>query len=284
MVPESMKRDVLKLLHRNHTGMHKIKQLARKTVYWFGMNRDIEEYVRSCRVCQETTTISKRPPYSPWIPTKKPFSRIHADFFFFERKVFLVVVDSFTKWVEVEEMKYGSDHKKVIKVFLAIFSRYGLPDVLVTDGGPPFNSEYFVNFFKEQGIIVMKSPAYHPESNGQAERIVRLVKDVLKKFLLDPEIRKLDMDEQISYFLMNYRNICLGSDNTFPSERLLSYKPKTTLDLINPKHSFKYNLTESNEDNQTACSTNMKNTYNLTNLRKGDLLFYKNLNKTDIRQ
>lgn len=131
----------------------------------------------------------------------------------------------------------------------------------------------------------MKSPAYHPESNGQAERIVRLVKDVLKKFLLDPEIRRLDTDEQISYFLMNYRNICLGPDNAFPSERLLSYKPKTTLDLINPKHTFKYNLTESNNDHQIACSTNTDSTHDLlTNLRKGDLLYYKNPNKTDIRQ
>lgn len=156
--------------------------------------------------------------------------------------------------------------------------------MLVTDGGPPFNSEHFVTFFKKQGVVVMKSPAYHPQSNGQAERMVRLVKDGLKKFLLDPEIRKLDMEEQIYYFLMNYRNICLGSDNDFPSERLLSYKPKTTLDLINPKHSFKYNLTKS-EDCQNACSTNTENTYStLTHLRKGDLLYYKNPYKTDIRQ
>ncbi|XP_062710511.1 uncharacterized protein K02A2.6-like isoform X1 [Aedes albopictus] len=292
VIPNSMKNSVLKLLHRNHAGMHKIKQLARRTVYWFGMNGDIEEYVRTCRICQETTAVSKRPSYSPWIPTNRPFSRIHADFFFFEKKVFLVVVDSYTKWLEIEQMKYGTDSKKVIKIFMSIIARYGLPDVLVTDGGPPFNSSHFVNFFKEQGVIVMKSPAYHPESNGQAERMVRLIKDVLKKFLLDPEIRKLDMDEQLSYFLMNYRNICLGTDSKFPSERLLSYKPKTTLDLINPKKSFKYNLTES-EDKQhnspdNACSTNAnsdKDTTerNFTNLQKGQTIFYKNPNKTDIR-
>lgn len=86
VIPNSMKNSVLKLLHRNHAGMHKIKQLARRTVYWFGMNGDIEEYVRTCRICQETTAVSKRPSYSPWIPTNRPFSRIHADFFFFEKK------------------------------------------------------------------------------------------------------------------------------------------------------------------------------------------------------
>lgn len=239
IVPDSMKMCVLKLLHRNHTGMHKIKQLARRTVYWFGMNRDIEDFVKTCRICQQTTALCKKPPHSSWIPTNKPFSRIHADFFYFEKKVYLLVVDSYSKWIEVELMRFGTDHRKVIKIFLSIFARYGLPDVLVTDGGPPFNSEYFINFFEKQGVIVMKSPPYHPSSNGQAERLVRLVKDALKKFLLDPEIRRLDEDERIIYFLMNYRNICLGKDGSFPSEHLLTYKPKTTLDLINPK----YNVT-----------------------------------------
>lgn len=116
--------------------------------------------------------------------------------------------------------------------------------------------------------------------------MVRLVKDVFKKFLLDPEIRKLDTDEQIYYFLMNYRNICLGEDGSFPSERLLSYKPKTTLDLINPKHNFKQNLTKNiPDDNHNAYFTDTDNTSNVFNkLRKGDLIYYKNSNKTDLRQ
>lgn len=285
IVPDSMKMCVLKLLHRNHTGMHKIKQLARRTVYWFGMNRDIEDFVKTCRICQQTTALCKKPPHSSWIPTNKPFSRIHADFFYFEKKVYLLVVDSYSKWIEVELMRFGTDHRKVIKIFLSIFARYGLPDVLVTDGGPPFNSEYFINFFEKQGVIVMKSPPYHPSSNGQAERLVRLVKDALKKFLLDPEIRRLDEDERIIYFLMNYRNICLGKDGSFPSEHLLTYKPKTTLDLINPKYNYKRNLTQTHEDKRETILTNTDSTSNrFTNLQKGDLIYYKNTNKTDIRQ
>lgn len=62
---------------------------------------------------------------------------------------------------------------------------------MFTDGGPPINSDNFVTFMKNQGKA---------ESSGQAERIVRLVKEVLKKFLLDPEIRTLDFEEQIAYF------------------------------------------------------------------------------------
>lgn len=72
--------------------------------------------------------------------------------------------------------------------------------------------------------------------------MVRVVKEVLKKFLLDPDIKGLDIADQISYFLFNYRNTCSESAQ-FPSEKLLSFTPKTTLDLVNPKLSFKNHLT-----------------------------------------
>lgn len=69
----------------------------------------------------------------------------------------------------------------------------------------------------------------------------------MRKLLLDPEIRQLDIEEQISYFLFSYRNICLDNKCQFPSERLLSHKPKTMLDLINPRSNFKNNLTNSHD-------------------------------------
>ncbi|XP_055587555.1 uncharacterized protein K02A2.6-like [Uranotaenia lowii] len=281
-----MKMLILKMLHANHSGITKIKQLARRTVYWFGLNTDIEEFVKSCRICTEMNSVTKPHQYSQWIPTVKPFSRIHADFFHLDRKTFLIIVDSYSKWIEMEYMKYGTDAKKVVKIFLNLFARYGLPDVLMTDGGPPFNSEYFVNFFQKQGILVMKSPPYHPESNGQAERMVRLVKDVFKKFLLDPEIKRLDIEEQISYFLFNYRNTCLGTDGIFPSEILFSYKPKNLLDLINPKKSFKHNLKEpyddTSHDYQPEEGEPSTSDNGFKNLTKGDLIYYKNNHKTGL--
>ncbi|XP_062711786.1 uncharacterized protein K02A2.6-like isoform X1 [Aedes albopictus] len=285
IIPDTLKSNALKLLHRNHSGINKMKQLARRTVYWFGMNKDVEEYVGRCRICNQMTPVTRPASYSPWIPTNKPFSRVHADFFHLDHKTFLVIVDSYTKWIELEYMKCSTDSKNVIKVFLNVFARYGLPDVLVTDGGPPFNSTDFVDFFERQGVNVMKSPPYHPESNGQAERMVRLVKDVFKKFLIDPDMKKLETDLQISYFLLNYRNTCQEDGSCFPSERLLSYRPKTLLDLINPKTSFKHNLNKRHDDSSPtrSISTDHFNDQ-FVDLKCGDLIYYKNANKSDIRR
>lgn len=224
-----------------------------------------------------------------WIPTNRPFCRIHADFFYFDRKVFLLIIDSFSKWIELDWMKYGTDTEKVIRKFVALFARFGLPDVVVTDGGPPFNSSGFVSFLEKQGIKVMKSPPYHPASNGQAERSVRLVKEVLKKFLLDHAVANLQMEDQINLFLINYRNSCLTKEGSFPSEKVFNYTPKTMLDLINPKKAYvpKKNDDSSNDEH----AVKLKKDGNMVDsamgndpifkLKAGDTIWYKNNNPKD---
>lgn len=204
MIPSNLRKPILRMLHVNHSGVVKMKQLARRIVYWPGVNNDIEEYVRNCDTCTKMSVVPKPSSTTEWIPTTRPFSRLHADFFHFEHKVFLLIADSHSKWLEVEWMRNGTDASRVIRKFTKMFSCFGLPDVVVTDGGPPFNSALFVSFLEKQGIKVFKSPPYNPSSNGQAERMVRLVKDVFKKFLLEPEVRNWNTEDQIDYFLINY--------------------------------------------------------------------------------
>lgn len=182
IIPVIYLKQILELLHGNHAGIVKMKQLARLMVYWFGINNDIEKYVDSCLTCNSMAIPHTSKATSKWIPTIKPFSRIHVDFFYFEHRTYLLIVDSFSKWIEIEWMKQGTDCNKVLQRLAAFFARFGLPDVLVSDNGPPFNSFGFNSFLERQGIKVMKSPPYHPSSNGQAERLVRTVKEVLKKF------------------------------------------------------------------------------------------------------
>lgn len=96
----------------------------------------------------------------------RPSSRIHIDFFFY----FLLVVESYSKWLEIIWMKKETKCNQVLTKLVEIFARFGLPDVLDSDGGPPFNSHSFKKFLERQGIIVLKSQPYHPSSNGQAEK------------------------------------------------------------------------------------------------------------------
>lgn len=154
----------------------------------------------------------------------------------------------------------------------------------MTDGGPPFNSKYLVDFFSQQGIQVMKSPPYHPSSNGQAERMVRVVKQVLKKFLLDPDVKDMGIEDQISYFLFNYRNTCT-EDSKFPSEKLFNFRPKTILDLVNPKSSFKKHLTtHSGEEFHSFKDDKPTVPDKLSQLRHGEPIYFKNFRATDVKR
>ena len=277
-IPASLRNPVLKLLHANHSGMVKMKQTARRCLFWFGLNNDIENFVQQCQSCMKTAVIPTQVCNTSWTPTNRPFSRIHADFFYFDSRTYLLVVDSYSKWLEIEVMKYGTDANKVIKKFLVIFARFGLPDVLVTDGGPPFNSSHFCSFMQRQGINVMKSPPYNPSSNGQAERMVRVVKEVLKKFMLDPDIRSLDVEDRITLFLTNYRNTC-SSDNRFPSEKLLNFKPKVLIDLLHPKSNYKEHLQVLPKKEETFTDSSVPPEDPFVKLALGDKILYKNNHK-----
>lgn len=280
VIPKELQKPVLNLLHGNHSGIVKMKRLARQSVYWFGINSQIEEFVKECEVCNSMAVVSKRKVESEWIPTTRPFSRIHVDFFHFSSHTFLLIVDSYSKWVEIEWMKTGTECGKVLKKLVAFFARFGLPDVLVSDGGPPFNSFAFVCFLENQGIKVFKSPPYHPASNGQAERFVRTVKDVLKKFLLEPEFLNLELEDQINLFLINYRNNSISADGHFPSEKVFAYIPKTLIDLLNPKKHFKKLLLKPaktfNDDNQLEVVSKLKRKDPLDDLMEGDAIWYQN--------
>lgn len=279
VIPKVLQKDVLKLLHANHSGIVKMKQLARRTVYWFGLNTDIEKFALACDACNSMAIVPKPKVTSKWIPTNRPFSRVHVDFFFFKHHTFLLIVDSFSKWLEIEWMTKGTDCNKVLKKLVEYFARYGLPDVLVSDGGPPFNSLSFVKFLERQGVKVLKSPPYNPSSNGQAERCVRTVKEVLKKFLLDDEIAELELEDQINLFLFNYRNSALTKDGEFPSEKIFNFMPKTLVDLINPKKYYKNQLIPiqpSEEVTNEACPNNTIDL--LDNLMAGDMVWYRNHN------
>ncbi|XP_058457114.1 uncharacterized protein K02A2.6-like [Malaya genurostris] len=282
LIPKSMHSGILKLLHANHSGVVKMKQLARRSVFWFGINSDIEKYVGVCESCRRMAVVPKPKVVSAWIPTKRPFSRIHADFFHFEHKVFLLIVDSYSKWIEIEWMKHGTDSRKVLKKFVGVFARFGLPDVVVTDGGPPFNSCDFITFLERQGVKVLKSPPYNPPSNGQAERSVRIVKDVLKRFMLDYSVKKLEIEDQINLFLINYRNTCLSLDGKFPSENIFSFKPKMLIDLVNPKNHYKQYLAEPKlPNNRPNITEQFQPIEPIDKCNMGDWIFYKNHNSQD---
>ncbi|XP_077529547.1 uncharacterized protein LOC144141993 [Haemaphysalis longicornis] len=81
--------------------------VARSHVWWPGLDHDIARMVQSCQVCQENQRASRRVKITPWPFPERPWSRLHVDFGGpFKGHYFLVVVDAFSKWVEVPRVLF----------------------------------------------------------------------------------------------------------------------------------------------------------------------------------
>ena len=172
--------------------------------YWQGIDRDIEEQVKNCSACQDAVTMPAWNEPSPWPTPNCAWERIHVDFAGpLEGLMFLIVVDAFSKWPEVVQMS-STTATGTIKELTRFFAQQGFPKVLVSDNGMQFTSQEFQSYCQQHGIQHIRSPPYHPQSNGQAERFMDTFKRTFQK--LRGEGATSDV---IQKFLWTYRSTML---------------------------------------------------------------------------
>lgn len=259
VIPFTLRTSMLEFLHQGHSGIVLMKKLARSHVFWPGIDKDIEMWISGCMRCQEFSNVPPKPVVSSWPKTSAPWERLHADFFHFQGKSFLILVDAFSKFIEVKCMKL-TNAERVIAVLDRWFGFFGLPRTLVTDNGPPFNSHILKKYCNDRNICLLHSPAYHPESNGQAEVSVRIVKNGLKKLCSDATG---NVELELEKLLVVYRNSPRSTGPATPMEQLLCYKPRTMLELVKPRN------------NVTLESVNKIEKDPYGEFKVGDLLYYR---------
>ena len=102
------------------------------------MNEEIEHVARSCQTCQINQPSPGKAVPHPWTAPTAPWERIHLDFCLFNGCNWLLVVDAYSKWVEVVNMRDNTKAGNLIRKLREIFSRNGLPLVCVSDNGSQF--------------------------------------------------------------------------------------------------------------------------------------------------
>lgn len=235
VVPPVHRKEILLMLHSEHPGESRMKALARSFVWWPGLDKEVEEMVKACSICQVTRKSAPLAPLHTWAWPKHSWQRLHLDFANFEGKDFLILVDSFSKWIEVFYMPTTTSRCTIEKL-RNCFATFGLASTVVTDGGPQFKSAEFKEFMESNGVHHILTPPYHPASNGLAERAVQTVKDTfLKQMLHDAKYNtKRSLQHRIDSFLFSYRNTPHSMTGLIPSEVMFKFKPKTHLSLLKP--------------------------------------------------
>jgi transposase InsO family protein len=227
IVPHKHQEYMLGELHVAHSGIVRMKEVARSFIWWPKIDDDIANVVRQCHGCQQVRNLPPVAPLTPWIWPGAPWSRIHIDFAEKDKVHYLVVTDAYSKWPEVVIMK-STTASATIKELRTLFAQFGFPRQVVSDNGPPFQSEEFALFMKQNGIKHIRVAPYHPSSNGAAERLVQTVKRSLHAGA------GLSLEHQLAAFLLTYRSTKHATTGRTPSELFLGREIRTRLSLVRP--------------------------------------------------
>jgi hypothetical protein len=123
-----------------------------------------------------------------------------------------------------------------IENLMEVFARYGLVEVLVSDGGPAFIAERFEEFMFANSIEHIISPLGHPSTNEQAENTIKTVKTSIKAAIEESKAKSANpnVNEIVLNHLLNYRSTKHSVTYETPAKLLLGRKVRTVLDCIRP--------------------------------------------------
>nr|CAN67232.1 hypothetical protein VITISV_028396 [Vitis vinifera] len=191
-VPEDEQQGILNHCHENACGGHfASKKTTMKVLQsgftWPSLFKDTHIMCRSCDRCQRLGKLTKRNqmPMNP-ILIVELFDVWGIDFMgpfpmSFGNSYILVGVDYVSKWVEAIPCKQN-DHRVVLKFLKEnIFSRFGVPKAIISDGGAHFCNKPFEALLSKYGVKHKVATPYHPQTSGQVELANREIKNILMK-------------------------------------------------------------------------------------------------------
>ena len=234
VIPTSLRLQVLQLAHQGHQGIVRTRARLNSKVWWPRMSSDAEHHVQQCRACAATAPPSHNqvPPPIPTPATSRPFQYVSTDLYgpLPSGEYLLAIVDQFTRYPEVAILHSTSSHT-VITHLRRVFSRYGIPETLMTDNGPQFTSAEFYQFLRRFGIRHRTSTPLWPQANGGVERLNRSIGKILQAAVLEGIDKWSALDE----WLLAYRNTPHPATKKSPAELLFRVPPRDTLpDISRP--------------------------------------------------
>jgi transposase InsO family protein len=204
-----------------HPGQYKTPELITRNYWWPGIQADIRKYIDGCEACQRTKSHREKAhnllhpneiPNAPWehisidiigeLPESNGFNAI------------LVIVDRFSKMIIVIPTNMELTALGTAKIYWDhVWSKHGLPRKVISDQGPQFMAQFMKDLHKLTGVVGNLSTAYHPQTDGQTERINQEVEQYLRLFV---NHRQSDWSEWLSCAEFSYNNKVQSSTGFSP--------------------------------------------------------------------
>ncbi|TQE09442.1 hypothetical protein C1H46_004935 [Malus baccata] len=236
---EELKKEILDEAHISAYAMHpggtKMYHTIRPFYYWPGMKREIAEYVSRCAICQQVKAERKKP-FGLMQPLPVPqwkWENITMDFVYKLPSTrngydgIWVIVDRLTKSAHFIPVREKYSLNKLAELFITKIVKYhGVPVNIVSDRDPRFTSKFWTAFQEALGTRLLYSTAYHPQTDGQSERTIQTLEDMLRS-----SVMQFDEDWHAKLDLMEfaYNNSYHSSIGMAPFEALYGKACRTPL-------------------------------------------------------
>uniref|UniRef100_A0A673W9M9 Gypsy retrotransposon integrase-like protein 1 n=1 Tax=Salmo trutta TaxID=8032 RepID=A0A673W9M9_SALTR len=220
VIPRSLRPEMLARVHSSHIGGEACYRQARDTLYWPGMQSEIKGYVSKCTICNEYATEQQRETMMSHELPIRPWQIVSLDLFQHSGKDFLLVVDHYSDFWEIDLLPDLSA-ETTIKRCKAQFARYGQPDRVISDNGPQFSGVEFRKFAADWEFEHVTSSPRHPKANGKAESAVKIAKNLCKKALRE--------GKDAWKAILQWRNTPTEGMDSSPAQRLMARRLKAAL-------------------------------------------------------
>ncbi|MCO5560051.1 hypothetical protein L7F22_013657 [Adiantum nelumboides] len=195
-----------------HPGINKTYRLLSATYFWPQMQQDVIKYVKACHSCQ-IMKASKQLPQGLLQPLPVPKERwesISMDFITTLPRTtkgnaqILVIVDRFSKMAHFIPCKKAASAPDIASLFVQhIFRIHGLPRSIISDRDPKFTGHFLTSLFKSLDTNLLFNSAYHPQTDGQTERVNQTLKEMLRHYI---QIRLASWEEYLPLVEFAYNN------------------------------------------------------------------------------
>lgn len=238
-VPDNkeLREEVMEEAHRSpfsiHPGGTKMYHDLKEHFWWIGMKRDIAEFVSKCLTCQQVKIEHQRPS-GLLQPLEMPiwkWEHICMDFVIGlprtlrKNDAIWVIVDRLTKSAHFLAIRGSMSLEGLAPAYRnEIVRLHGIPVSIVSDRDPRFTSKFWQGFQKAWGTKLNYSTSFHPQTDGQSERTIQTLEDMLRACALD---WSGNWDEYLPLVEFAYNNSWQASIGMAPFEALYGRKCRT---------------------------------------------------------
>jgi transposase InsO family protein len=237
---EDLRLKVLQAHHdhklRGHPGIRKTTQLIQRTYFWPRLRRDVTRYIRGCHTCARAKAVRHRP-YGLLKPLpigERPWTHLSMDYI--EElpdsdgfDAILVVVDRLTKQAIFLPARTTDTATELARQFIQhVFSKHGLPISIISDRGKLFVSKFWKSLCQALDIRSDLSTAYHPETDGQTERVNQTLEQYLRIYV---NYQQDDWAPQLPLAEFVYNNTPHAATGVSPFYANKGYNPRLTITL-----------------------------------------------------